>query len=292
MIAAAGIHDGLYRSALHFARTPKGLLTAVLLPILAVAVWSEGAALALPGVLAAVTAAVLTDIGVVRLGKGVWAGPSGAMLSGLFVAMVLSPHEHLVIPVAASVLAVSSKHLFRLGPANVFNPAALALVMTAILFGAGQDWWGALPSLGWAGLPLLLVTGWFIADHVNKVPLVLAFLGTYFGLFTIAAFLPGGREVSEVFRAPDVHATLFFAFFMLDDPPTCPVHYRDQAWFAALVAGGSFIAFEAWGWLYYLLAGLLVGNAAWGGVRTTRGWLRSRRRAAVARSQRERTAAV
>ena len=282
MTAFVAMPSGFVRTTRHFVRTPKGLLTAILVVTAMVAAWLEGIPLVLPGVLAATTAAVATDVGIVRAGRGEWTAPSGAVLSGLFVALVLSPHEHPIIAVAASVLAVSSKHLFRAGPANVFNPAALALVMTAVLFDAGQSWWGALPELGWAGVPVLLATGWFIADRTNKLPLVLAFLGVHFGLFTAAAFLVDARGVAEVFRAPDLHMALFFAVFMLADPPTCPVHYRDQVWFGALVAGASFVAFEAWGWLYFLLAGLLVGNVAWGGLRMMRSWQRLRRRAARA----------
>ena len=73
----------------------------------------------------------------------------------------------------------------------------------------------------------LLVGGVFIADRVNKMPLVLAFLGVYYLLFTVtASFVSDPAWVSEVFRAPDLQAVLFFALFILTDPPTSPVKYR------------------------------------------------------------------
>jgi Na+-translocating ferredoxin:NAD+ oxidoreductase RnfD subunit len=86
---------------------------------------------------------------------------------------------------------------------------------------------------------LLFATGIFITDRVNKMPLVLVFLGVYYLLFT-ATRLPRIRvRVAEIYRAPDLHASLFFAFFILTDPPTSPVKYRDQVFCGVLVAVAS-----------------------------------------------------
>jgi Na+-translocating ferredoxin:NAD+ oxidoreductase RnfD subunit len=54
---------------------------------------------------------------------------------------------------------------------------------------------------------------------------------------------------------------LFFAFFMLDDPPTCPVPYQAQVLFGITAAVASYLVFLAWGVDYFLPAGLLVANA-------------------------------
>ena len=72
---------------------------------------------------------------------------------------------------------------------------------------------------------LLVATGIFIADRVNKMPMVLAFLGAYYLLFTVTAFVGDPRAGRRSFRAPDLQAVLFFAFFILTDPPTSPMKY-------------------------------------------------------------------
>ena len=123
-----------------------------------------------------------------------------------------------------------------------------------------RAWWGALPELPLTALAVLFATGIFITDRVNKMPLVLVFLGTYYLLFTLTAFLGNPREVSEIFRAPDLHAVLFFAFFILTDPPTSPVKYTDQLICGVIVSVVSYACFELVGAAYYLLAGVLVGN--------------------------------
>jgi len=91
--------------------------------------------------------------------------------------------------------------------------------------------------------------------------MVLVFLASYFALFTASAVLGDPARVAEVFRAPDAQAALFFALFMLDDPPTSPTRYADQVIFGLVVAVVSFAVFQALGAVYYLLAGVLVGNA-------------------------------
>jgi Na+-translocating ferredoxin:NAD+ oxidoreductase RnfD subunit len=243
-----------------FFKTPKGLLTIVLAALTAVAVPVEGWRLAGPQLVAAVAAAALVDVVILRVRNHAWEFPSGAVLTGLIIAMVLSPHEAWHVSAAASVIAIVSKYLVRTRSANVFNPAALSLVATYYLFDSGQSWWGALPELPPLALALLLAAGVFIADRVNKLPLVLVFLGVYYLLFTATAFVGNPGQVAEIFRAPDLHAVLYFAFFILTDPPTSPPKYRDQIICALLVAGVSYAVFEWIGAVYYLLAGVLAGN--------------------------------
>jgi Na+-translocating ferredoxin:NAD+ oxidoreductase RnfD subunit len=147
----------------------------------------------------------------------------------------------------------------------VFNPAALAIIANFYVFHSGQSWWGALTEVNLFAQIVLLVTGVYITDRVNKMPLILAFLGTYFLLFTVTAFVSNPQWVSEVFRPPDLEAALFFAFIILTDPPTSPAKYPDQMVCGVIVAAVSYAFFEWAGVVYYLLAGVLAGNVweAW-----------------------------
>lgn len=269
----------LLRPAIRFFRTPKGLLLVILGLLLVLAVPEEGAILVAPGLVLITGTAVALDLALVRAVHRRWIFPSGALLTGLIIGLVLSDHEPAYVEVATSALAIVSKHLLRTRWSNVFNPAALALVLSALLFDSGQSWWGALPDLGLPGILALLAMGIFIADRINKLPLVLAFLGAYFALFTAASFFLEPGRVAEVFRAPDIQAVLFFAFIMVDDPPTCPVRYGHQVQFGILVAAASYVLFVAMGAVYFLPAGLLLGNA-WESGRRWRA--RSNRRPAQA----------
>ena len=248
-----------------FFKTPKGLVLIVMFILLAVAAAGQGITTVAPMVLAAVVAAMLVDAPILRWREGEWVFPDGALLSGMFVAMILSSHERWWVAAVIAAVAVVSKYIFRTQRANVFNPAALALVVTFYPFGTGQSWWGALPELPLPAIVLLFATGIFITQRVNKVPAVLAFLGVYFTLFTVTAFIGNPARVVALYREPDLHAALFFAFFMVTDPPTSPPKQREQLIFGAIVAVTSYLVFELIGAAYFLLAGLLVANVweAW-----------------------------
>jgi Na+-translocating ferredoxin:NAD+ oxidoreductase RnfD subunit len=243
-----------------FFRTPKGLLIIVFAVLLAVAVPIEGAGRVWPGLAAASLAAMIVDAPILRLRAGVWEFPSGALLTGLIVAMVLSPMEPWHVAAITAALGVGSKYLARTRAANVFNPASLGLVATFYVFDTGQSWWGALPDAWPYWLVLLFAAGIFITDRVNKAPLVVSFLGGYYLLFTITTFIQDPGRFVEIYRAPDLQAVLFFAFFILTDPPTSPPRHRDQIVCGLLVAAASFAVFEWIGAAYYLLAGVLAGN--------------------------------
>jgi Na+-translocating ferredoxin:NAD+ oxidoreductase RnfD subunit len=260
-----------------FFRTPKGLLIVVLAILTIVASLGQGFAKVAPGLAGAMIAAALVDAPILRLREEEWVFPDGAILTGWIVALILSPHEPWYVVAVTAVVGVVSKYAARVGNANVFNPAALALVATFYVFDTAQSWWGALPEITPVALVALFATGVFITQRVNKLPAVLAFLGSYYLLFTLTAFLGDPRRVAELYRAPDLHAALFFAFFMVTDPPTSPPKQRDQLVFGAIVGLASYAFFELIGAAYFLLAGLLVGNV-WEGMRKWR--VRAKREAA------------
>ena len=262
------------RKVKSFFKTPKGLVTIILLILTAIAAPGEGVHTVAIGMGVAALAAGLVDLFILKARKNVWEFPSGAVLTAMIVTMVVRAQEPWYVPAVTSVVAVLSKYLFRTKTANVFNPAALAVVTMFYVFHMGQSWWGALPEV----TPLwvqgaLLITGLFITDRVNKMPLVLAFLGAYFVLFTATSFVGNPQWVAEIFRSPDIEAVLYFAFIILTDPPTSPAKYPDQLICGVIVAVVSFAVFEWFGVVYFLLAGVLVGNI-W------EAWRRFNRRAA------------
>jgi Na+-translocating ferredoxin:NAD+ oxidoreductase RnfD subunit len=255
----------MLRRVRRFFGTPKGLLIIILAIFIALAAPGQGLRAVMPGLLIGTVAGALVDLVIIRLWKKAWEFPSGAVLTGFIVAMVLQPNEPLAVMAITSILAILSKYVLRTRSANVFNPAALAVVASYYMFQTGQSWWGALPDAPIWTKAVLIVAGVFIADRVNKMPLVLVFLGVYFLLFTVTAFVTNPVHVSGVFRAPDLEAALYFAFIILTDPPTSPVRYPDQIVCGVIVAVVSFAFFQWTAAVYYLLAGVLVGNVweAW-----------------------------
>lgn len=243
-----------------FFQTPKGLTTIILVILVAMAAPGQGFRAVAAGLASATIAAGLVDMLILRVRKNAWEFPSGAVLTAMIVAMVLRAQEPWYVVTITSVAAIVSKYIFRSRAANVFNPAALAMIASFYVFHTGQSWWGALPDVFPIAKLVLLAAGAFIADRVNKFPLVLTFLGTYFILFTVTAFVGNPLSVAEIFRTPDIEAALYFAFIILTDPPTSPAKYPDQIVCGMIVAVVSYAFFEWAGVVYYLLAGVLAGN--------------------------------
>jgi len=247
---------------LRFFKTPKGLLTVILCLLMAIAIPIEGLAQTWVVLTSEIGVAAFVDAMILRYRRGACEYPSGAVLTGAIIAMVLSPHEPWYVAATAAAVGVISKYVFRFRTANIFNPAALALVIVSYAFGAGESWWGALPDAPPIAIAALGATGIFIADRVNKIPLVLAFSLVYFGAFTATAFAADPRQVAEVYRTPDIQALLYFAFFILTDPPTSPVRHRAQIICGSLVAITSYVFFVLVGSADFLMVGVLAGNMA------------------------------
>ncbi len=222
----------------------------------------------------AVAVACLLDLVLGRSASGRWQHPSSALLTGLIVAFVLDPGTPTWVTAATSGLAIASKYLLRNSRGeHSFNPAALALLCSGLVLGASQSWWGALGNLPVAWTVLLLAGGVLVIDRLNKLPLVFAFLGSYFALFAAVSFM-NATAVAEMFREPFVQSAVFLAFFMLTDPPTSPNVYRDQVTFGMLAAAVACVAQLLGIGQVYLLLGLVAGN----------GWLALRRRRRRARA--------
>jgi len=276
----------LWSGLVRFYRRPKGLLIILLGVLALVAGCHEGLAAVTPVMAVAMFTAVAIDAPILRYRKSAWEFPDGALLTGMIVGMILSASTPWHVAAAASAIGVLSKYLFRSRSANIFNPAALALVIVYYVFGAEEDWWGALPNLPSLALILLVVTGLFITDRVNKLPLLFSFLGLYFLLFTLTTFVSvmppqetsaasansnlfsamfSAGRLAEIFRAPDLHMVLFFALFILTDPPTSPPRASDQIIYGVITAVATYAFFQIVGAVCFLLVGLMLANVweAW-----------------------------
>jgi hypothetical protein len=247
------------RALLRFLRTPKGLTLIIFIGLVAISSLKLGGDVVTSRVIVAAVTAAAIDIAVTYARRRQWILPDGAVLTGMIVAFVLRPQESWLILLVTVAVAMLSKHVLRTHWSNILNPAAFALVVVAIVLNTGQSWWGALPDLGVIGAFVLLAAGGFIAYRINKLPMILAFFGAYYTLFTVASIFRSAT-VAETFLTPDLQAALFFAFFMLDDPPTSPVRHEDQIVFGIIVAVVAYFIFMQLGGVYFLPGGLLAGN--------------------------------
>src|SRR5579864_9538783 len=242
-----------------FLRTPKGQLLCIFGVLLLLAAPFDGGLAVLPNVLIASLAACGLDVAYTYWESRRWILPSSALLSGLIVAFILGPQEPWIVVAWVAGFSSVSKHLFANQREHIFNPAALALVLSVPLFSSGQSWWGALGDAPGPLALVLIACGAFIVDRLNKFPLVLVFLATYFVAFGTASIF-NAQVVAEMFRSPFVQSALFLSFFMLTDPPTSPNRLGDQVVFGVAAALVAFISQLVGAGQVYLLLGVLAAN--------------------------------
>ena len=118
----------MWRKVQKFFKTPKGLLIIILVILAAIAAPGEGVREVLTAMSAATIAGGLVDLLILRIRNKTWEFPSGAVLTAMIAVMVLRAQEPWYVHAINAVAAVLSKYLFRSRLANVFNPAALAVI--------------------------------------------------------------------------------------------------------------------------------------------------------------------
>ncbi|MBV9581207.1 MAG: RnfABCDGE type electron transport complex subunit D [Chloroflexi bacterium] len=256
-----------------FLRTPKGQLLCIFGLLLLIAAPFDGGLAVLPHVLVAVLAACVLDVLLGYWYTHRWITPTSALLSGLIVAFILGAQEPWLVVAWVAAFASISKRVFATQREHIFNPAALALLGSALFFSSGQSWWGALGDAPGVFALVLVACGVFIVDRLNKFGLVLAFLATYFAAFAAVSLL-NAASVTEMFRTPFVQSALFLAFFMLTDPPTSPNRLVDQVWYGVIAGVVAVVCQLLGAGQVYLLLGVLAANV-WLAVRR---WMQRRPR--------------
>jgi hypothetical protein len=187
-----------------WARTPKGVLVGVLLVLAAVTAPGAAGPTSRAWLAVATTALVAATSDLVLAALRGWGLilPDGALLTGIILGMVLDPTLPVWQLAAVAAGAVAAKHLARLHHRPIFNPAALALVAAGLAGITAQSWWGAASAPQPLIIALLAGAGLLVADRVNRLPMVAAFLGAYWGLLAGAAFVGLGARVADAYHAP------------------------------------------------------------------------------------------
>ena len=195
-----------------------------------------------------------------------------AHISGLAVSMLLYANDRLWPVAFAAVVAIASKHLFRVGVnggrRHFFNPSNIGITATLLAFpwvgiaqpymftenlSGGWDWF--LPGL-------IICTGSFLNTMFTKrVPLILSWLGFFVVQAVVRHFLLGSLLLPSLNPMTGV-AFLLFTFYMVTDPATTPTTVRGQIAFGASVAAayGALMALHVVFGLFFALSAVCLGR--------------------------------
>ncbi len=161
------------------------------------------------------------------------AGYLSAIVTSFGISILVRADSLWVHPLLAA-LAISSKFLFRIDQAHVFNPANLAAIIAAyVLPGAwlspGQ--WGQ----SWLLAAWFLALGTLVTQRARRLDIGLVFLFTFAALLSIRVFNLG-QNPWIIWHQLHNGALLLFAFFMISDPMTTPRHATVRMIYAVVVA--------------------------------------------------------
>ena len=144
-----------------------------------------------------------------------------AFITALILALIIDPPrsaDDLQLLGWAAILAMSSKYILGINNKHVFNPAAIAVVITAFALGEPASWWvGAAPML-----PAVLLGGLLVVRKLRQESMAGAFLAAALATVVVASIVqhtPLAREVEQLVVASPL---LFFASIMLTEPLTAP----------------------------------------------------------------------
>lgn len=159
-------------------------------------------------------------------------------ITALILILIITPpspsdyHSYLPLALWAAVWATASKYILSIRKKHVFNPAALAVVLTAFAINQSATWW--VGGNQWIALTTIL-GGLLVVRKVRKTDMVVSFIVVL--CITIVGFTlsTGGNAVSVLQKA-FVHAPIFFfAFVMLTEPLTTPPSRISRILYGALV---------------------------------------------------------
>ena len=182
-----------------------------------------------------------------------------ALITALILALILdpaqTPGDGLLLGWVA-ILAMASKYILAWRKKHLFNPAAIAVVITSFTIGETASWWIGTASM----LPVVFIGGWLIARKLRQEEMLLLFCATALLGVTLFALFQGKSLVSELTQLLVQSPLFFLASIMLTEPLTAPPT-RNLRRIYALLTGGLVLPMLHLGPIYATpeLA-LVIGN--------------------------------
>lgn len=145
-------------------------------------------------------------------------------ITAFILVLIISPFHaglglsYLMFLAFVSVLAMASKYILAIRKKHIFNPAALAVAITALAVNQPAIWWIGNVYM----LPIVLLGGILVVRKLKRNDLVISFLVAALAAVIVTGFSKGTDLLTSagqmIIRSP----LLFFAFVMLTEPLTTP----------------------------------------------------------------------
>ena len=145
-------------------------------------------------------------------------------ITALILALIIDPITStgditfFTLAIWASVWAMASKYIFAIGKKHIFNPAAIAVAITALTINQSASWWVGTLVMA----PFVLIGGLMIVRKIIRKDLVYSFFLVATAVTIYAGYSSFTGAFSDVWRLYSSTPIMFFAFVMLTEPLTTP----------------------------------------------------------------------
>jgi glycine betaine catabolism B len=156
-------------------------------------------------------------------------------ITALILALIIAPftsHQILNITflLAAAGLAMASKYILTIRKKHIFNPAAIAVALTALGPRQSASWWVGTTAL----LPFVLIGGMLLVRKIHRGRMVSTFFISSLAATTIYSLIAGDNVLTALHNTLFTSAMFFLGFVMLTEPLTTPPTAKKQASYAVL----------------------------------------------------------
>jgi ferredoxin-NADP reductase/Na+-transporting NADH:ubiquinone oxidoreductase subunit NqrB len=153
-----------------------------------------------------------------------------ALILALIVNPLQTPHDVLFLGWAGT-LAMASKYILAINRKHIFNPAAVAVVLTSIGIGQSASWW---VGSSWM-LLAVLIGGVLVVRKIRRTELVLSFLTTAVVAEILVSLATRVSLMTSLHQTLILSPLFFLGFVMLTEPLTTPPVIPTQVAYGALV---------------------------------------------------------
>ncbi len=208
---------------------------------------------ALYSVLFAIIVAGIIDGVIIAYRKEIWSFPSGAVISAMIISMILVPGTYIMIA-AVVTISLLLKHILQVHFRNLFNPAALALVVSTFFLPIYSTWWGS------TGI-ITFIVGLLLCIVIKRLDSALAFFIPFFAVDTIITYVTIGHSHLHLDHLSG--PLIYFSFFMMIEPVTTPTTRKGRIYFGILTAVFALVMKQfpyMLGNSFFLYGALLLSN--------------------------------
>ncbi|BCL80557.1 NQR2_RnfD_RnfE and FNR_like domain-containing protein [Ktedonobacteria bacterium brp13] len=155
-------------------------------------------------------------------------------ITALILALIIDPAQSVgafLFLGWAAILAMSSKYILALRKKHIFNPAAIAVVITAFVLNQSASWWVGTVSM----LPFVLIGGLLVARKLRQEDMVLSFCAAVIVGIALITLVQGRSVTTALYQVVVQSPLFFFAFIMLTEPLTAPPTKNLRRVYGALI---------------------------------------------------------